>query len=301
MFESNEFDRWLGRSHQPVVAASGSGEEPRTPVLDFDEVAEVVVKEPFTGDDGGERRTPMVAGAASLERIARGDQPRRAAWILAALAVLGISFGLGVLVGRHALPVPRAPASSSHVVPVTDFPEPKGSITKPAAVANESAAASTDEAASPVPPSASPSLTLAGTVRYRAGGGEQADEGAAILVIPAGKPPASEKLPHEGLRPEDRGRQSRAGVDRLRSVGGSFEYADPQGRFRIEVAQAGKYWVLILSRHKTREKETGLLAGDRPILDQLFADAAKLVEGVEYLLVSRQIGPEAAQPINHSF
>lgn len=299
MFESNEFDRWLGRSHQPAIAASGSDEEPRTPVLDFDEVAEVVVKETFIGDDSGARRTPMAAGAASLERIARGDQRRRGGWILAALAVLGIAFGLGVLVGRHVFPVPRAPTSGSHGAPVADSPKPTGSNIEPAPVANEPAAASTDEAPRPPPPP--PSLTIAGTVRYRAGGGEHADEGATILVIPVGKTPASEKLPLEGLRPEDRGRQSRAGVDRLRTIGGSFEYADPQGRFQIEVAQAGKYWVLILSRHKTREKETGLLAGDRPILDQLFADAARLVEGVEYLLVSRQIGPEAAQPINHSF
>ena len=84
-------------------------------------------------------------------------------------------------------------------------------------------------------------------------GAKRGDEGAVVIVLPAGKLP-DKRLPIAGLRPGDpppaAGDATSAA---LAKFGGAAARADASGDFTLSVPAAGSYRILVLSRQATRE------------------------------------------------
>lgn len=115
-------------------------------------------------------------------------------------------------------------------------------------------AAAPPPAASPPPAevvAAEPALT--GRISYLASGGEiHPDAGARILVLPEERQ-GSTRLSAEGLRPGANEQDQRVAVAAIRALGGDYCVADADGKYAIQLPQAGLYQVLILSRYQPRD------------------------------------------------
>ena len=103
--------------------------------------------------------------------------------------------------------------------------------------------------AAPVP------CVLSGAVVYATGGGRNLpDEGSVVIVLPTEQRPApTGKAPVEGLRPGDP--IPRGDSDNLRiiqSIGGAYARTDNEGRYQLTLPDAGRYFVLIVSKNKYR-------------------------------------------------
>jgi hypothetical protein len=281
LFESNEFDRWLGRSSQNAPKEN----TPNAPVLSFSDVHEAIVLEEEVELREPEPvvapiQTPVVERRVPQGPPTTAERQRRHLVLIAGICVI-VAFFIGVLVGRFLLSPKPAPAA------VTKSPV---RISVPASEEPPAAAG----------PALRSGPLLTGTLSFRENGGTLADSGTAVIVIPAGIELGA-KIATEGLRPEDQARQSRPGLDQLRRYGGQLEYADATGNFRIELVQPGKYWVLALSGHRRRGQGEGVFPADRSVLNQYFADPVTLLEDRDYLLISRQVPEGPAQPVLHSF
>lgn len=276
MFESNEFDKWLGREEdqpRPVIADSS----PVIKALDFADVPEQYIPE---GDSWPNESTTTARRGAGRDRADDEVGPRIAILVAASLLV---SFALGIVVGRYVVPkTPLEPAKPTPVhLPPVDPLEPK-------------------EVPQAEIPTADRHPTLVGTMRYRNAAGEAFDAGAAVIVFPQDEKMQT-KIPSEGLRPEHRSSQNRPGVEMIRSHGGEIGYVKEDGSFSLPVDRPGKYWVLVISNRMKRGEDQGIFAGDRPILSQFFADVDGLLAGREYLLVSRHVPEGVAQSVQHCF
>ena len=103
--------------------------------------------------------------------------------------------------------------------------------------------------AAPVP------CVLSGEVGYATGGGRNLpDDGSVVIVLPTEQRPApTGKAPVEGLRPGDP--LPRGDSDNLRiiqSIGGAYARTDTAGRYQLTLPDAGRYFVLIVSKNKYR-------------------------------------------------
>ena len=78
------------------------------------------------------------------------------------------------------------------------------------------------------------------------------DADSVVLVFPVSRRP-DPKIPVEGLRPSDRVPDaSHPGVSALRDLGGAFARADRNGQFQLQVPDAGRYFILVISHHARR-------------------------------------------------
>lgn len=151
--------------------------------------------------------------------------------------------------------------------------------TSPAPV-EQHAPATGEPSASPSPPAAAaPKNGLYGRVTCQTAAGPlRPDGGARVLALPVERP---EGLPLEtsafraGAVPTDRARAT----DALRALGGDYALADPNGDYALNVA-AGKYDLLFLSRHHSRDPEAQLPEETAKLLAAWFDQPAGLVGSI---------------------
>jgi hypothetical protein len=122
-----------------------------------------------------------------------------------------------------------------------------------------------------------------GRVTYDAENGSgQADEGAVVVLLPVGKPPAS-RPSAEGLAPSDPVPADDAPVVRaIQKMGGAYARADRSGYFMVYLPQRGNYYALVVSRHATRSQETPTEEEDMAKLAEYLDQANRLIRGRQY-------------------
>lgn len=96
-----------------------------------------------------------------------------------------------------------------------------------------------------------------GTVRYRNSNQDEVpDDGSVVVVLPQGaRPDGLDKLPVDRLRPEDEAPdRTHPTLMAIHSLGGDYVRADTNGKFRLQVPDVGKYYVLVISRNSRRRE-----------------------------------------------
>jgi hypothetical protein len=121
-----------------------------------------------------------------------------------------------------------------------------------------------------------------GTVSYAAATGNLPDGGAVVIFLPQTKDPGR-RVPAEGLRPEERLPDAPlAGADKLRDMGGAYTRADEQGRFEVQLADPGSYFVLVLSSHARRQAGQDVNRQDLVKINRFIENAADLLADTRY-------------------
>ncbi len=110
---------------------------------------------------------------------------------------------------------------------------------------------------------------LSGEVVYsNAGGRDLPDDGSVVLVLPTEQRPApTGKAQVEGLRPGDpMPRDDSENIRIIQAIGGAYSRADSAGHFQIKLPDAGRYFVLVVSKNRYRSADEEM---DRTDIAQL--------------------------------
>jgi hypothetical protein len=117
-------------------------------------------------------------------------------------------------------------------------------------------------------------VVLPGRVTYEAAGTTRPDTQARVLALPERRE-GTLLLPALSLLQSPGGPDWRIGAEGLRIAGGQVALAGADGEFELPLPAPGRYWLVILSGHQSRDPERavepavlGLLGGyfDRPLL-----------------------------------
>ncbi|MCB9941331.1 MAG: hypothetical protein H6823_24120 [Planctomycetaceae bacterium] len=106
---------------------------------------------------------------------------------------------------------------------------------------------------------------LSGAIAYATGNGRSLpDDGSVVIVLPTEQRPApTGKAPVEGLRPGDPiPRGDSANLRIIQSIGGAYARTDNEGRYQLTLPDAGRYFVLIVSKNRYRTAEEELDKAD---------------------------------------
>jgi len=126
------------------------------------------------------------------------------------------------------------------------------------------------------------------------------DAEAVILILPDGKTPA-EPLPIRGLRPQDPApSESHRELRSLQEFGGIYLRANAEGSFHAVLPQAGKYRLLLISRHASRPEDDPIDEVDRDEIGKYFRRGADLIGRSKYRWTQETFRPGAA-PVRHGF
>ncbi|MFZ5832787.1 MAG: hypothetical protein ACOY3P_22095, partial [Planctomycetota bacterium] len=123
---------------------------------------------------------------------------------------------------------------------------------------------------------------IEGTVSYDPGFGEiTGDQNAVVLALPRSAKP-QRLVPIRGLRPaEPPPGEASLGVQAIRSIGGDYTRAGPDGRFTLVVPAEGEYYVLAISRNVPRP--------ERELLDEVeIAEIGRFFQNPESLVGSQR-------------
>ncbi len=212
-----------------------------------------------------------------------------AKWI-AAFATGFLMFGAGFFVGRG-----------------TATSETPSVSTEPTSTAGETAetrpGADASPAASPLPAEPSGSLTpaLTGRITFvNSDGATGPDEGARVIVLPEQRE-GSAKLAVVGFRAGASSADQQLSRTSLRALGGDYTIADAEGRYTIQLPNAGTYHVLIMSRHQPRDDAGFLDPNVQRILSEYFDRPASLIGPVAYHLGPFRFQGDSASPRDHLF
>lgn len=181
--------------------------------------------------------------------------------IAAVVLIVAIIFMAGLLTGR---------AVERRSGPSTTDPGP----------ARQNRAAKAAEAAAPVVlPSSVPAQGIGGTLSWQAADGQrQPDSGARIIAVPE-QPPGGPPLFAAGYRTGAVSVDRERAVDAIRKLGGDYAIADAHGRYVLQLP-AGRYQILFLSRHLSRNSEQPLDLHLNSILASFFDQPQGLVGSV---------------------
>ena len=131
-------------------------------------------------------------------------------------------------------------------------------------------------------------------------GGKRGDEGAVVILLPAGKLPGK-RLPAAGLRPGDRPpAKGDAASLVLADLGGATARADVSGVFTLSVPAAEGYRILVLSAHLTREPNAALEQPDISELEKYFDAPADLLQRCRYHWLKKDLRRDSG-PIDIEF
>jgi hypothetical protein len=131
-------------------------------------------------------------------------------------------------------------------------------------------------------------------------GTRRGDEGAVVIVLPAGKLP-DKRLPVAGLQPGDPlPAAGDATSSALAEYGAAASRADVSGEFSFFVPAAGSYRILVISRHAMREADEQSEQRDLSDLGNYFDTPADLLRRHRYRWQTRDLRLGAA-PLNIEF
>ena len=164
----------------------------------------------------------------------------------AVCGLLGISSGF--LLGR----VTGTSDPGTAAVPVAQNPAP-AVAGQPAPVAPGPGVEAPDVS---LTPAGDLKLAIEGRVTYVTATGEnRPDVGARILVLPARRPAAS-KLSVMSFRAGANSSDIKLAQASVRSLGGDFALAGPDGHYEIQLSAVGPYQILMVSKYQARNPDT---------------------------------------------
>ena len=164
----------------------------------------------------------------------------------AVCGLLGISSGF--LLGR----VTGTSDPGTAAVPVAQNPAP-AVAGQPAPVAPGPSVEAPDVS---LTPAGDLKLAIEGRVTYVTATGEnRPDVGARILVLPARRPAAS-KLSVMSFRAGANSSDIKLAQASVRSLGGDFALAGPDGHYEIQLSAVGPYQILMVSKYQARNPDT---------------------------------------------
>ena len=184
--------------------------------------------------------------------IAHGGRP---AFEMRPLLITGavcglLGIGSGFLLGR--VTGPSAPVTAA----VPGAPQPAPAVAgQPAPVVPGPAVEAPDV---PLTPAGDLKLAIEGRVTYVTASGEhRPDVGARILVLPARRP-ATSKLSVMSFRAGANSSDVKLAQASVRSLGGDFVLAGPDGHYEIQLSAIGPYQLLIVSKYQARDPDTAI-------------------------------------------
>ncbi len=126
-------------------------------------------------------------------------------------------------------------------------------------------------------------VAISGTVFYQGQGDSRSpDVGSVVMLLPTTQRP-DEKAPVEGLRPEDpMPEEDHPAVAIVRSVGGDYVRADRHGRFRVRATVPGRYYLLVISKHRRRAADRSPRADELARLGRFVLPATQLLGSQQY-------------------
>ena len=264
---------------EPVEPAPAPEAVPAEPIDEYS-----LVVEPTADPKGDplEQLEELVAIREGTQEPAPARVRRGIPWGLMILVML-LSVVAGMLIGRA---IPRsggATAGSAVAEDVSEVPEaPEG----PAAAALEHL----DDVA-----------VVYGQVLYRAPSQDALpDAGARIMVFPA-ETPSPVRLPTDGFRAGADGLARRVAQAAIEALGGGFATADSDGRFELQLPQAGKFEVLICSRYSARDGTLPLTDDVQELLTGHFDRPRAVVGQVAYSYAVVQCDPGGSVPVDTEF
>ena len=131
-------------------------------------------------------------------------------------------------------------------------------------------------------------------------GAKRGDEGAVVIVLPAGKSPGR-PLPVAGLRPGDPlAATGHATPTALAEFGGAVARADATGNFALFVPAAGSYRILIISHQAKRGTDEPLQQSDILELGKYFDAPDNLLEHCRYRWLTKDLR-HGTGPIDEEF
>jgi len=219
-------------------------------------------------------------------RATRGRPRTNELRIAAAILALVVVFLAGFFTGRVA--GGRGGGTGSKPAPAPSPVVPVAAVQSPAA------------AAAPAQGSSSTTVSgLAGKITWQSADGQRrADSGARVLAFPVTRP-AAPPLHVAGFRagtvPTDRERA----MSEIRAAGGDSAIADDAGRYSLQLA-AGRYDVLFVSRHQSRDSTEPLTVEISAVLAAWFDQPAGLVGSVGVTLVPAEFDGSSLR-LDHSF
>ncbi len=143
-------------------------------------------------------------------------------------------------------------------------------------------------------------VLVEGKLVYDTGGQFSGDEGAVVIVLPAGKFP-KQRLSISGIRPQDPPpRETNKTLRTIAELGGGYCRADDSGAFSMVVPQQGKYQLLLISRHAARAKDTDIDEADLREMEEFFQRPDSLVSRYKYRWTLEEMGV-GTDPFDHNF
>jgi len=134
-------------------------------------------------------------------------------------------------------------------------------------------------------------------VDYEQGAGKKVpDAGAAVIVLPAGKPP-KKKMAIPGLNPAQPSLTATETIKALEGLGGAYARGDNQGIAEL-LLKPGKYHVLVLSNNALRPGGAQPKPKDIATLASYFESAADLFGDKKYDFSLRRFPKEAPLDVN---
>lgn len=143
-------------------------------------------------------------------------------------------------------------------------------------VGSNAAGRRSNEAQGPTP------CVISGQVTYRDSGGElAADAGAVVIALPQAARP-EQRANVEGLRATDPlPADLHSGIQIIRQIGGNYIRADTDGKFQLRLPDTGQYFVLFLSRNRSRPSGQ-LSRKDLAQIGRYFDPATELLADKDY-------------------
>lgn len=133
-------------------------------------------------------------------------------------------------------------------------------------------------------------VTLTGIVEVDGYDGPiAASEGALVAILPSGRRPA-EKIPVDGLRPNEIGRiVPPRTLSAIREMGGALAVSDARGEFRAELPTPGEYHVLVVLPDVYRPTTSQIALADLARLGDYFLLPDQLIGDCRYSLQTERI------------
>lgn len=263
---------------EPVPALPIQESVPAEPVEEYS-----VIVEP-TADPKGDPLEELEELVALREGTPEPPQPRSRRgipWGLLILVML-ISVAAGMLIGRA---IPRSGGASSEAVVADDAAEAPESPAVPGPALDK-----LEDVA-----------VVYGQVLYRAPSQDVLpDAGARVIVFPEGTGGAV-RLPTDGFRPGADDLARRVAEAAIEALGGGFATADSDGRFELQLPQAGKFEVLICSRYSARDGTLPLTDDVQELLTGHFDRPRAVVGQVAYSYAVVQCAPGTSVPVDTEF
>ncbi len=121
---------------------------------------------------------------------------------------------------------------------------------------------------------------VTGRVTYQSAGGERLPDGGAVVIAirEDERPQLQEKVQSAGLGPADPAPDARhSEVAKLSQLGGNYARTDAAGEFQFQVAQPGRYFLLIISHAGRRSPDVELSRTEMAQMSRLFSAPQDLI------------------------